>query len=106
MTTAEIETMVELRAKADAGERFKSFVHSYLTQHGVPEGDPNNQHQKEGCRIGARLDLLFAERDRLRELLRPFAEATKGVEEVSSGVGVYVKLSHCRAALRELEQPQ
>jgi hypothetical protein len=53
------------RRKVEAAERFKTFVHEYLTQHGVPEGDPENPHQKEGCRIGARLDLMFAERNRL-----------------------------------------
>jgi hypothetical protein len=56
---------VALLLAADAGERFKAFVHAYLDQHSVPHGDPTNQHQIEGCRIGARLDLLFADRDRL-----------------------------------------
>ncbi len=48
---------------AEAGQAFKAFVHAYLDSHGVAHGDPENQHQKEGCRIGARLDLLFAQRD-------------------------------------------
>jgi hypothetical protein len=47
----------------EAAERFKAFVHAYLDLHGVPHGDPDNPHQKAGCRIGARLDLLFAQRD-------------------------------------------
>lgn len=51
----------ELADKVDAGEKFKAFVHAYLDQHDVPHGDPTNQHQIEGCRIGARLDLLFAQ---------------------------------------------
>ncbi|MCC6156073.1 MAG: hypothetical protein IT367_20075 [Candidatus Hydrogenedentes bacterium] len=53
--------------------QFKAFVHGYLDLHGVPQGDPDNQHQKEGCRIGARLDLLLAERtkaDRLQKYTR------------------------------------
>ena len=50
------------RELAKAAE-FKTFVHSYLDAHGVPHGDPANEHQKAGCRIGARLDLLFAQRD-------------------------------------------
>lgn len=57
----------ELADKADAGEKFKTFVHAYLDEHGVTHGDPSNQHQIEGCRIGARLDLMFAERDQLAE---------------------------------------
>ncbi len=48
----------------DAAARFKNFVHSYLDAHNVPHGDPENPHQREGCRIGARLDLLFAQRDK------------------------------------------
>lgn len=47
----------------DKLQKFKEFVHAYLDQHGVPHGDPTNEHQKAGCRIGARLDLLFAQRD-------------------------------------------
>jgi hypothetical protein len=46
--------------RAEAGDRFKAFVHGYLDKQGVPHGDPNNPHQREGCRIGARLDMLFA----------------------------------------------
>lgn len=60
----------ELADKADAGEKFKAFVHAYLDQHDVPYGDPANQHQIEGCRIGARLDLLFA---RLQAFEKMFA---------------------------------
>lgn len=52
--------LTAIRKSKSPGDKFKAFVHSYLTQHGVPEGDPTNQHQIEGCRIGARLDLLLA----------------------------------------------
>src|SRR5258706_16021029 len=55
-----------------AATKFKTFVHAYLDQHGVPDGDPDNQHQKEGCRIGARLDLIFAERDRFQNLAKHY----------------------------------
>lgn len=57
----------QLADKADACEKFKLFVHSYLSERGVPHGDPTNQHQIEGCRIGARLDLMFAEKAQLAE---------------------------------------
>ena len=60
-----IELVRKLEAERDKLQKFKDFVHAYLTQHGVPEDDATNEHSKEGCRIGARLDLLFAERDRL-----------------------------------------
>lgn len=63
-----------LRDKAEAGERFKSFCHSYLDARGVPHGDPESPHQVQGCRIGARLALVFAERDRLRAALKRIQE--------------------------------
>jgi hypothetical protein len=59
----------QLRAREQQAQKFKTFVHDYLTEHGVPEGDPTNQHQIEGCRIGARLDLLFAREQQIREAL-------------------------------------
>jgi hypothetical protein len=52
-----------LRDQLEAAEKFKAFVHAYLDQHGVPADDPDNEHSKQGCRIGARLDLLFEQRD-------------------------------------------
>lgn len=60
---AVLQRQTEAAEALEAALRFKEFVHSYLDSHGVPHGDPENQHQKEGCRIGARLDLLFAERE-------------------------------------------
>ncbi len=57
----------DLVAEVEKGRAFKAFVHAYLDAHGVPHGDPENQHQREGCRIGARLDLLLAQRDNARQ---------------------------------------
>ena len=56
----ELKAANDLEDKVAALQRFKDFCHAYLDAHGVPHGDPDNPHQKEGCRIGARLDLLFA----------------------------------------------
>lgn len=56
---AATDVIENLGQKLAAAQEFKRFVHAYLDQHGVPHGDPNNQHQIEGCRIGARLDLMF-----------------------------------------------
>lgn len=39
---------------------FKAYVHNRLDEAGVPE-DPPSQHREKGCRIGGRLDWLFAE---------------------------------------------
>jgi len=93
----EVDELVRLRAdlaaaraKADAGEKFKSFCHSYLDQHGVPHGDPMNQHQIDGCRIGARLDLLFAERDAARALA---AELAQGGQNLANEIVAYMVLN-------------
>jgi hypothetical protein len=83
----------ELRAKRDALVKFKTFVHAYLDQHGIPHGDPENQHQKDGCRIGARLDLLLNERDALRTQV---AELEKRKDDV------YLERNKLVAALAKL----
>ena len=61
-------------AERDKLQAFKDWVHGYLDAQGVPHGDPENRHQQEGCRIGARLDLLFAERDAHRAACRAVIE--------------------------------
>jgi hypothetical protein len=44
---------------------FKAYVHQRLDEAGVTV-DPDSPHKAEGCRIGGRLDEVFAERDALR----------------------------------------
>ncbi len=39
---------------------FKSWCHAYLDQKGIPT-HPDGPHSREGCRIGDRLDAVFAE---------------------------------------------
>lgn len=58
--------------RADAAEEevkrllaFKQYVHERLDAAGV-SADPESPHRAEGCRIGGRLDEVFAERDSLR----------------------------------------
>ena len=59
----------ELREALAAAKEFKTYVHTRLDQAGIPHGDPENPHQKEGCRIGARLDLVFAQIKDLQEVI-------------------------------------
>ncbi len=61
-----------LAADRDALLKFKTWVHDYLDSKGIPT-HPGGPHSKEGCRIGDRMDLVFAELDRLREAMKPFA---------------------------------
>lgn len=53
------------QARIDKLEKFKTTVHDALDQMGIPHDDSTNQKSKEGCRVGARLDLVAA---RIREL--------------------------------------
>lgn len=64
---ADIGDSLRTRAedRADRLEKFKQWVHSYLDARGVP-AHPDGPHSKEGCRIGDRMDLVFAELQRLK----------------------------------------
>ena len=65
-TVVELErSLTAAEAERDALLRFKRFVHSFLTQRGVPE-DPPGKHRDEGCRVGQRLQYVCDERDALR----------------------------------------
>jgi hypothetical protein len=96
---------------AAKAERFKAFVHDYLTQHGVPEGDPENRHQKEGCRIGARLDLMFAERDKLRSIVAQLIDGVQHVvelcdqtEEVGMPLNPKELRHHCHGTMADTDR--
>jgi hypothetical protein len=39
-------------------EAFKRYVHDRLDTMGVPHSDPESEHDKAGCRIGGRLDIV------------------------------------------------
>lgn len=55
----------QLRQERDALLKFKNWVHAYLDSKGVPT-HPDGPHSRCGCRIGDRMDLVFAELTRLR----------------------------------------
>lgn len=63
--TADLDRERAARVKAEA---FKAYVHKRLDDAGV-EKSPVDQHAREGCRIGGRLDIVFAELDTLRAQL-------------------------------------
>jgi len=102
-----VRDLAAARDRADAGDRFKAFVHSYLDLHDVPHGDPDNEHQKQGCRIGARLDLLFAQRDAARDLAAELAKAldntlTAWKRDADQGDGIIEEDAHVYDASRAL----
>lgn len=54
--------LARVTAERDQLQEFKDYVHTRLNMAGVPV-DPESPHKAYGCRIGGRLDALFAERD-------------------------------------------
>ena len=71
--------------------RFKAWVHNYLDAKGI-KTNPDGPHSKEGCRIGDRMDLVFAEIDtqllKCSELEGKIAELQKQVDELTTLVRV------------------
>lgn len=53
------QAVQETLAHAGKLTKFKNYVHTRLDAAGVPT-DPDSPHKAEGCRIGGRLDWLFA----------------------------------------------
>jgi hypothetical protein len=58
-----------LQAKCDKLQAFKDYCHARLDAAGV-SADPESSHKAEGCRIGGRLDEVFAVRDELVAALK------------------------------------
>lgn len=67
-------TLGKLEDERDKLQRFKNYVHKRLDDAGV-SADPESVHKAEGCRIGGRLDEVFAERDGLRAALHEVLES-------------------------------
>ena len=65
------------KARAEAAEKFKAFVHRYLDDAGVPH-EIDDKHLKAGCRIGGRLDFVLSGKataeSKVKELLEAFKE--------------------------------
>lgn len=62
-----------LKKERDRLQAFKDYVHTRLDVFGVPIEPPNNEvlmHQREGCRIGDRLDWLITRYNEMADLKR------------------------------------
>lgn len=64
-----------LREQVEALQKFKDWVHAYLDGKGIPADPDPERREKSGCRIGCRMDAVFAEVERLRTALRALATA-------------------------------
>jgi hypothetical protein len=67
----------ELLAKVAKLQAFKDYVHNRLDAVGV-SADPDSPHKAEGCRIGGRLDEVFAERNLMLAALRAIVAPGSG----------------------------
>ena len=75
----------DLRDKVAVFQAFKDWVHAWLDSRGVPKAFPDGPHTREGCRIGDRLEWLWAELERYKvkaaELDRQQRAAMNGQED-------------------------
>lgn len=58
-TQAAKDELTDLKEQIAKLQRFKDWVHAYLDTKGVPHHPPG-PHGAEGCRIGDRMDWVFA----------------------------------------------
>ena len=66
--TPSVDTALrELIKETKALQAFKDWVHAYLDVHGVPKEFPDGKHTREGCRVGDRMEHVFAELEGLRD---------------------------------------
>jgi hypothetical protein len=83
-----LRRFADLAAERDKLQKFKDYVHRRLDDAGVTV-DPESGHKAEGCRIGGRLDEVFAERDDLTAALTALVAALDGAQaDVAFAVGV------------------
>jgi hypothetical protein len=89
----------QLKADREKLQAFKDYVHTRLDDAGVPV-DPPSAHRDEGCRIGGRLDVLLADRERLREALEDVLSLFEMDEETQTvGTDSWLAMTVARAAL-------
>lgn len=79
--------------------KFKAYVHLRLDQAGIPT-HPNGPHSADGCRVGDRIDIVFASLRVARDALLDMTQAFKW----DSVAGVAAGVARCRAALAEIDR--
>lgn len=80
-----------VKAERDDLAKFKAWVHDYLDGKGIPHHPPGT-HGAEGCRIGDRMDYVFAERDVMKrenaELKERFDTAEAVIHDIAKSDGM------------------
>lgn len=89
--------LAEARRERDKLQAFKDWVHSYLDGKGVPHHPPGT-HGASGCRIGDRMDYLWAERV---QHVRRVAELQRAIDRYSTGPGECDQALHMAKAACE-----
>lgn len=90
-----------LRTELAALAKFKTYVHQRFDNAGVPV-DPDSPHKAEGCRIGGRLDVVFAELAELRKLREAGERWGEESDSWESNKALTDAIFECRAALASL----
>lgn len=58
LSPTEVQQFLGWREMALKLQKFKDYTHERLDAMGVPKSNPDNEHEKAGCRIGGRLDFV------------------------------------------------
>ena len=80
-----IDALIASNLEVQKLQAFKDYVHKRLDDAGIPT-HPNGEHSAAGCRIGDRLDIVFAQ---LAHFKAQLEEATH-IIEASQGMEGYV----------------
>lgn len=87
-STKEMQRKIVAASVNRCAEAFKKWTHDYLDAKGIPHHPPGT-HGAAGCRIGDRMDYVFAELDRLREpLTEETLAAVERLTRIRNGEGV------------------
>ncbi len=101
---ARAQATLRLFQERDKLAAFKDYCHARLDAAGVPT-DPDSPHKAEGCRIGGRLDYVFA---RVKELERKYAAGDNigdGHIKQELAEAINAMLEPMRARRAEYEKP-
>lgn len=88
------EQLQSLLSERDALLAFKNYVHQRLDAAGVPV-DPDSPHKAEGCRVGGRLDWVFARLGRIAELEKSLPKTADGATCDRCGLKVHAPTTTC-----------
>ena len=80
LTREVYSALLRAAARIEKLAAFKAYVHERLDGAGI-EKEPNGPHSAAGCRVGDRLDIVFAHVSKQGEAIKALEERNKGLEK-------------------------